>query len=138
MRSYQIESLRFFLKLYNSGVGGGILADEMVSWQLLLLVIDSFFSCRLSKWPGFTILTILFFVQGLGKTLQSIALMGHLCSEGIAKGIHIVICPLSTMGSVVRLGQKQQYQKFFYLSGHAPTLNPFFVSHLGHEYPLQL
>lgn len=34
MRSYQIESLQFFLKLYSSGVGGGILADEMVCWDV--------------------------------------------------------------------------------------------------------
>ena len=29
MRSYQVESLRFFTQLYDSGIEGGILADEM-------------------------------------------------------------------------------------------------------------
>jgi SNF2 family DNA or RNA helicase len=30
MRSYQLESLQFFINLYRNGIQGGILADEMV------------------------------------------------------------------------------------------------------------
>ncbi len=37
MREYQIQGLNWLIHLYDNGING-ILADEMVSWRLLLFL----------------------------------------------------------------------------------------------------
>jgi SNF2 family DNA or RNA helicase len=85
MRPYQIVGLNWLIKLYDSGING-ILADEMVLFSGLLPALrDGLGRTNPSK--------------GLGKTLQSIALLGYLKHVRGIPGPHIIICPKSTLSN---------------------------------------
>ena len=73
------------ISLYENGING-ILADEMVSLHLL------------SPTP-LTSLTL--HPQGLGKTLQTISLLGYMVLMRDVPGPHLVIAPKSTLSNWV-------------------------------------
>ena len=67
LREYQLKGLRWLVNVYNNGING-ILADEM-GFFLFTFVF-------LFKW-------ILTLKHRLGKTIQSMALLGHLAEEKV-------------------------------------------------------
>lgn len=79
MRAYQLAGLNWLIKLYENGING-ILADEMVQKKK-----------KKKNWVKFW--------QGLGKTLQTIALLGYLRECRGIKGPHLIIVPKSTLGN---------------------------------------
>ncbi len=82
MRSYQIDGLNWMIQLYENGVNG-ILADEMVR--------DSSLCC------GSVSSSLL--AQGLGKTLETISLLGFMKNVLGLSGPHLVIVPNSTLAN---------------------------------------
>jgi SWI/SNF-related matrix-associated actin-dependent regulator of chromatin subfamily A member 5 len=63
MRDYQVRGLNWMISLYENGING-ILADEMVI----------FFNAKICS----KFLIFCYFFKGLGKTLQTISLLGYL------------------------------------------------------------
>lgn len=94
MRDYQLAGLNWLIRLYENGING-ILADEMVTFLLVSLkqfdIPDIPTSCLLSSH------TII--LQGLGKTLQTISLLGYLHEFRGITGPHMVVAPKSTLGN---------------------------------------
>jgi len=78
MRDYQMQGLNWLIHLYDNGING-ILADEMVDLSKVGLG-------RLTVWS-----------QGLGKTLQTIALLAYLYEYRGIRGPHLIIVPKSTL-----------------------------------------
>ena len=78
------------ISLYENGING-ILADEMVSFLLCFLSLSFLFLLMYSSlcW------------QGLGKTLQTISLLGYMVLMRDVPGPHIVIAPKSTLSNWV-------------------------------------
>ncbi|KAG9137136.1 hypothetical protein Leryth_011954 [Lithospermum erythrorhizon] len=72
MRDCQLACLNWLIRLYENGING-ILADEM----------DIFLS----------------YMQGLGKTLQTISLLGYLHEYRGITGPHMVVFPKFTLGN---------------------------------------
>lgn len=106
MRSYQVEGMAYFISLYRKGITGGILADEMVLFRIIYIYI--FISVYLYPYRCKTghnrcsktkqlALILPFIFQGLGKTLQTIAIMGYLKEHNLTRGVHLVIIPLSVL-----------------------------------------
>lgn len=104
MRDYQVRGLNWLISLYENGING-ILADEMVSILPKLKLLPP----RFSRWE-----TMIFFFfisqychphmycsishsQGLGKTLQTIALLGYMKHYRNIPGPHMVLVPKSTL-----------------------------------------
>jgi SWI/SNF-related matrix-associated actin-dependent regulator of chromatin subfamily A member 5 len=83
LRSYQLEGVNWLLWLYDNHIHG-ILADEMVLTLISLLSSSSYF--------------LIFCLQGLGKTLQTLALLLYLKVYLGVPGPHLIIGPKSTMG----------------------------------------
>ena len=117
MRDYQIRGLNWMVSLYENGING-ILADEMVRQ---CYDENSFFRLPaehkshllslpyLPPLPHLLPPPLLFlppppppplsFPQGLGKTLQTIALLGYMCLMRDVPGPHVVIAPKSTLSN---------------------------------------
>lgn len=91
MRDYQVEGLNWMIRLYHRGLNG-ILADEMVP-ICLPLPKDSNQDVRCHNH------SLLVFVQGLGKTLQTISMLAYLYLFKDIKGPHLVAVPKSTLGN---------------------------------------
>jgi hypothetical protein len=99
LRSYQLEGLRWMVSLHDHGLNG-ILADEMVRCSMC--------SCRPCDFHGVFLLQgvhqpishcsyYLCLHQGLGKTIQIIALIAFLVeTRGIA-GPYLVVAPSSVI-----------------------------------------
>lgn len=81
LKEYQIKGLQWMVSLYNNRLNG-ILADEMVSFYLMLRSLG-------------VLIRELF--QGLGKTIQTISLITFLIESKRQRGPYLVIVPLSTM-----------------------------------------
>ena len=81
LKQYQLKGLEWMVSLYNNHVNG-ILADEMVSLSPLCasLAAADFRS-----------------MQGLGKTIQTIALITFLIEKKRQDGPYLIIVPLSTL-----------------------------------------
>ena len=86
MREYQLAGLNWLIRLYDNGING-ILADEMVRFR----------NGAAAARPVLTRVPVS--VQGLGKTLQTISLLGYLAEQRAITGPHIVIVPKSTLGN---------------------------------------
>ncbi len=120
MRDYQIRGLNWMISLYENGLNG-ILADEMVRegreggeekgrgrgregaeteidlhtlCSLLLKLKHPSHSRFLNDWWWFC-----FGFQGLGKTLQTISLLGYMALMRDVPGPHVVIVPKSTLSN---------------------------------------
>lgn len=78
LKEYQVKGLQWMVSLYNNKLNG-ILADEMVMCVLKHLELYSFF------------------LQGLGKTIQTISLIAFLIETKKQRGPYLVIVPLTTM-----------------------------------------
>lgn len=90
MRDYQVRGLNWLISLYENGING-ILADEMVRsipGHLIerFVALDAVFTCA-----------ALLFTQGLGKTLQTISLLGYMKHYRNIPGPHMVLVPKSTL-----------------------------------------
>lgn len=83
MRDYQVQGLNWMASLHHNGING-ILADEMVRE-----VPPDIRRC--TKRPHHS--------QGLGKTLQTIAFLGHLKVRCGITGPHLVVVPKSTLNN---------------------------------------
>ena len=84
MREYQLAGLNWLIRLYDNGING-ILADEMAR------------ACAATRAPP--AVPDIRCAQGLGKTLQTISLLGSLAEQRAITGPHIVIVPKSTLGN---------------------------------------
>ncbi|XP_070667781.1 ISWI chromatin-remodeling complex ATPase CHR11-like [Malus domestica] len=80
MRDYQLAGLNWLIRLYENGING-IFADEMVSTDLQLTGLN------------------LSFLPWLGKTLQTISLLGYLHEFRGIIGPHMVVAPKLTLGN---------------------------------------
>lgn len=91
MRDYQVRGLNWLISLYENGING-ILADEMVCTAPQNLI------GRLvrSMDAVLTYATVLY-TQGLGKTLQTISLLGYMKHYRNIPGPHMVLVPKSTL-----------------------------------------
>ena len=92
MRDYQVRGLNWMISLYENGING-ILADEMVRYNNTKRFNNITRFC-------FTFMLLLFvvvFVQGLGKTLQTISLLGYMKHYRNIPSPHLVIAPKSTL-----------------------------------------
>lgn len=85
MRDYQIRGLNWMIGLYENGING-ILADEMV--RSFVLILEAFFAI------GFLVGS----PQGLGKTLQTISLLGYMIVMRKERP-HLVVAPKSTLSN---------------------------------------
>lgn len=95
MRDYQVRGLNWLISLYENGING-ILADEMVctfSLKPYRMVITMNFSsvCRIYMYY------YILYTQGLGKTLQTISLLGYMKHYRNIPGPHMVLVPKSTL-----------------------------------------
>ena len=77
MRDYQVQGLNWMASLHHNGING-ILADEMVRPEGAIEYDD-------------------LLLQGLGKTLQTIAFLGYLKFHRGTAGPHLVAVPKSTL-----------------------------------------
>ena len=82
MRDYQLQGLNWLIHLYDNGING-ILADEMVSDEYLNHLqsrprTDATVLLVLPFFGGTAGLIGYLLLQGLGKTLQTISLLGYL------------------------------------------------------------
>ena len=84
LKEYQIKGLQWMISLYNNRLNG-ILADEMVGRH------------GLKAAPRMIANRALHIPQGLGKTIQTIALLTYLIEHKKQNGPFLVIVPLSTM-----------------------------------------
>jgi len=83
LKEYQIKGLEWLLSLYNNNLNG-ILADEMVQDCLFnYLMVTTYLSLSLH------------YVQGLGKTIQTISLITLLMERKKNLGPYLIIVPLS-------------------------------------------
>lgn len=122
MRDYQLAGLNWLIRLYENGING-ILADEMVCMRTLAsetyacqigsvticigcsmtLVYNSIFVWFITHFLSICydvlILLLLHAIQGLGKTLQTISLLGYLHEFRGITGPHMVVAPKSTLGN---------------------------------------
>ncbi len=88
MRDYQTRGLNWMISLYENGING-ILADEMVGdTNSILFSVFILYSH-----------ICLLFSQGLGKTLQTISLLGYMCLMRDVPGPHMVVVPKSTLSN---------------------------------------
>lgn len=94
MRDYQLAGLNWLIRLYENGING-ILADEMVC-VYVLNVTKVLFLLLWFCW------LINFIIQGLGKTLQTISLLGYLHEFRGITGPHMVVAPKSTLGNWIK------------------------------------
>lgn len=107
MRDYQLAGLNWLIRLYENGING-ILADEMVlycsslllhiSINIKIILIDSYM-VMLNSTSWAHIWHEILLVQGLGKTLQTISLLGYLHEFRGITGPHMVVAPKSTLGN---------------------------------------
>ncbi len=84
LKSYQVAGLEWMVSLHNNKLNG-ILADEMVRARVK------------SGWLSRTLLTERSTLQGLGKTIQTLALITYLIEKKGINGPFLVIVPLSTI-----------------------------------------
>lgn len=91
MRDYQLRGLNWLINLNKHSVGG-ILADEMVGF---------FFWCSAFKAVPH-LLYLPHKLQGLGKTLQTISLLGYLKHFKGIRGPFLLLVPKSTVGNWLR------------------------------------
>ena len=113
MRDYQIRGLNWMVSLYENGING-ILADEMVgqcydenNFFMLPAEHNRASSSLYPTSPLFLIFLLLVSFpppppsspKGLGKTLQTIALLGYMCLMRDVPGPHVVIAPKSTLSN---------------------------------------
>lgn len=95
LRDYQVRGLNWLISLYENGING-ILADEMVRLE----VFPSFkwktkVNCMKSK--KINVSLVCCSPQGLGKTLQTISLLGYMKHYRNIPGPHMVLVPKSTL-----------------------------------------
>ena len=98
MRDYQIRGLNWMISLYENGING-ILADEMGKIIQNVAVLTNNF--QLLK-PGLVqdaIAIFIFSYLGLGKTLQTISLLGFMKHFKNVNGPHMVLVPKSTLAN---------------------------------------
>ena len=88
MRDYQVRGLNWLIKLYENGING-ILADEMVLSRP---------SSHINTGNPSFLLTMEM-KKGLGKTLQTISVLGYLHHERGIRGPHLIITPKSTLSN---------------------------------------
>ena len=88
MRAYQVQGLNWMVSLHHNGLNG-ILADEMVRLELRMFTL--------------VVLTVL---QGLGKTLQTIAFLGYVKHYRGLPGPHLIVVPKSTLQNWAREFEK--------------------------------
>jgi hypothetical protein len=85
LRPYQRDGLDWLVSMHDRRLNG-ILADESTSQIDALYVI-----CRYACVENFT------FAVGLGKTIQTIALLAYLAGERCSWGPHLIVVPTSTL-----------------------------------------
>lgn len=93
MRDYQVRGLNWLISLYENGING-ILADEMVctiSWKLIER------SVKLNVLGAVSTFAAVVCAKGLGKTLQTISLLGYMKHYRNIPGPHMVLVPKSTL-----------------------------------------
>jgi SWI/SNF-related matrix-associated actin-dependent regulator of chromatin subfamily A member 5 len=88
MRAYQVQGLNWMVSLHHNGLNG-ILADEMV---------------RVLSYADHS--ATHYYVQGLGKTLQTISFLAYLKHNRDLPGPHIVVVPKSTLQNWAREFEK--------------------------------
>lgn len=93
MRAYQLQGLNWMVSLHHNGLNG-ILADEMVSHRLP------------SHLRHTTCILIDAYLQGLGKTLQTISFLSYLKHHLNITGPHLVVVPKSTLQNWAREFEK--------------------------------
>lgn len=106
MRDYQLAGLNWLIRLYENGING-ILADEMVcavpmiykDCILLKFILKACFKDHNQGYVMNLRLFTNFLMQGLGKTLQTISLLGYLHEYRGITGPHMVVAPKSTLGN---------------------------------------
>ena len=100
MRPYQLEGLNWMLRLIDNGVNG-ILADEMVGAPRRRALFSSRSRLTRARARGalapLCAAALLAARQGLGKTLQSISVLGYLKSCQAINGPFLVLVPKSTL-----------------------------------------
>lgn len=102
MRDYQVRGLNWLISLYENGING-ILADEMVStfsrfYLFMELNYRYFYRVIMFFCFCFFFIHVFFsYCQGLGKTLQTIALLGYMKHYRNIPGPHMVLVPKSTL-----------------------------------------
>ena len=112
LQPHQLDSLTWLASLYSNQING-ILADDMVS-----------------KAPFDIYLQLIFFTQGMGKTIQSIAIMAYLreTKKVDSNKPHLVIAPKSTISNWMK--EFKKWAPFFtvvnlihpHRYGYSPTL----------------
>lgn len=91
MRDYQVRGLNWLISLYENGING-ILADEMVCTKPFWKV-----SCTKRSMDAVLTCADVLYTQGLGKTLQTISLLGYMKHYRNIPGPHMVLVPKSTL-----------------------------------------
>lgn len=95
LRDYQVRGLNWLISLYENGING-ILADEMVRHPAPHLYNSlCILSYLMHAWKS--LFSTLFCPQGLGKTLQTISLLGYMKHYRNIPGPHMVLVPKSTL-----------------------------------------
>ncbi len=106
MRDYQVRGLNWMISLYEHGING-ILADEMVlvCWKSGIACAWTFCQskCFLHTKRQDNVIHRKFHnccsLQGLGKTLQTISLLGYMKHYRNIPSPHLVIAPKSTLSN---------------------------------------